>query len=179
MELPILTQEERDELEQLSAEVDRLAALPEGSDGMNMQLNYAEEALGAAMVRHRKVLLHTQLLGRSTNTRLDAAVLHKHCMTWLKKTRISRLVNEVGPGVDFYLKIVSEAAQLTYDETRERFRNGDPGLTEARIWVKNFMWALLYINPTSILDVHDATIVLDAGAVESPDASEELANRDG
>lgn len=169
-----ITDEEMNRLRELDAEVDRCQKICDsGNDGFQMQVNYAEEALGRAMVENRKALLTYARPVVDYCTLVDSAALHAAIRVWMH-TSIIRVYTVDGEKQDLYLKIIAMAILRPYDETVQRYQNGDEGLISARRKCKRIVFNHLALNPTSLLHFHDEVVVQADAAVESGHASQEL-----
>lgn len=88
------------------------------------------------------------------STYVPKAELAEALHVWIH-TPIIRLHKYAGDGVDLYLRIVSHASGLTYEEVKNRWKSHDDGIIEARRWVKNTLFYRLNADPASILRPHD------------------------
>ena len=113
-----------------------------------------------------------------TETQVDEAALQAAIRGWAH-TPISRLNAFVEDGEDLYLKIVARAARLHYEKVVELHQARDRGIVDARRKVKHNVFRILMSDPTWILPIHDATVMVVHGdPVESSDADEKQGYED-
>lgn len=108
-----------------------------------------------------------------THTAVDPAALRGAIRMWLR-TKIFELHKLAGETEDLYLKLVSIATELTYEEVFTRYKNGDEGINAARRLVKRDIFARLLVAPTSILTIHDEVVVVRNPTVESVHGAQKL-----
>ncbi len=110
------------------------------------------------------------------STFVDEVALRAVVRLWMF-TPCLRVQTIAGERQDLYLKLVAHAAQLSYDEARQRWLLHDDGIVEARRRVKRMIFNRLMRATASILQVHDHVVVVETPTVESGDGPQELANR--
>ena len=107
---------------------------------------------------------------------VDETALRTAIRVWMY-TPIIRLHTVAGERQDLYLKLVAHAAQLPYEKVVELWHAQDSGVVDARSKVKSLIFKRLFTDPTSILQIHDETVVHET-PVESGDAAEAQAHED-
>src|SRR6478609_6457948 len=166
-----LSYEDVVELRRLNEELDRWEGIM-AADAENrvaeLGINFTKQALGAIMVRHRKVLMnaYNRAYELSEEDPPDTAIVAA-IQEW-QNTPVDHMPAFLGEGQDLYLRLSAIALNWTYEQVHESFKAQHRLVIKTRGRVKNLVFMLITTAPTGLLppaarrralQVHDETLV--------------------